>query len=154
MSSSCTGYGHCRHSCPSQKPHPSPICTKPNADTVSWQLLTACQGTNHMPNFFHSLFRLWRNLIATLEQAFLHISQPSHYSIALTIVADFPHSKNQLIAENALLRQLPIFLHRQIKNPQFTQSDRLWLVLLAGRVNNWNDLLLILKPDTLLAWHR
>lgn len=38
--------------------------------------------------------------------------------------------------------------------PQFTRSERLWLVHLASRVRNWKDILLILKPDTLPRWHR
>jgi len=45
-------------------------------------------------------------------------------------------------------------LHRQVNKPRFTQSERLWLVLLASRVRHWKDVLLILKPDTLLRWHR
>jgi putative transposase len=39
------------------------------------------------------------------------------------------------------------------KSPRFL-SDRLWLVLLASRVKNWVEALLIFKPDTLLRWHR
>lgn len=45
-------------------------------------------------------------------------------------------------------------MHRQVNKPRFTQSERLWLVLLASRVRHWKDLLQILKPDTLLHWHR
>lgn len=93
-------------------------------------------------------------LISTLEQVFLHLSQPTRYSLTLATVADLPRSKTQLIAENALLRQQLIILHRQVKKPHFSQSDRLWLVLLASRVHQWKDTLLILKPDTLLRWHR
>jgi hypothetical protein len=47
-----------------------------------------------------------------------------------------------------------IVLHRQVKNPTFSQSDRLWLVLLASRVRHWKEALLIFKPNTLLGWHR
>jgi len=59
-----------------------------------------------------------------------------------------------MIAENALLRQQLIVLHRQFRKPYFTQSDRFWFVLLASRVRHWKDMLLILKPETLLRWHR
>lgn len=60
----------------------------------------------------------------------------------------------QIIAENALLRQQLIILNRQAKKLHFTQSDRLWLILLASRILHWKDTLLILKPETLLRWHR
>jgi putative transposase len=111
-----------------------------------------------MPNLLSRLSPFFARLISTLEstleQAFLHFSRPARYSITLSTAADFPRSNTQLIAENALLRQQLIILHRQIKKPHFTRSDRLWLVLLASRVQYWKDTLLILKPDTLLRWHR
>jgi putative transposase len=106
-----------------------------------------------MPNLLRWLSQSFNYLIASLEQTFLDFSQPSHFSIALTIVIDLPKSKSQLIAENAMLRQQLIILHRQVNKPRFTQSDRLWLVLLASRVQHWKDTLLIFKPDTLLRWH-
>ncbi len=53
-----------------------------------------------------------------------------------------------------MLRQELLILHRQVKKPRFTQSDRLWLVLLVSRLQHWKDTLLILKPETLLRWHR
>ncbi|CAG0940233.1 hypothetical protein ANRL1_00110 [Anaerolineae bacterium] len=43
------------------------------------------------------------------------------------------------------MQQQLIILHRQIKKPRSTPSDRLWLVLLASRVQNWKETLLILK---------
>jgi hypothetical protein len=107
-----------------------------------------------MPSFLQRLIQFISHPISTLEQAFLHFSQPSHYSIALTLAADLPRSKSQLIAESDLLRQQLIILYRQVKKLRFTHSDHLWLVLLVGRVQHWKDTLLILKPDTLLRWHR
>ena len=93
-------------------------------------------------------------VVSTLEPVFLQLTQPSRHSLALAIAADLPRSKSELIAENALLRQQLIVLHRQIKKPRFTPSDRLWRVLLAARVQRWKDTLLLLKPETLLRWHR
>ena len=107
-----------------------------------------------MPNLLNRLSPFFARLASTLEQAFLHLSHPARYSITLSTAAHLPRSKTQLIAENALLRQQLIILHRQIKKPHFTQSDRLWLVWLVSHVQNWKDTLLILKPDTLLRWHR
>jgi len=78
----------------------------------------------------------------------------AHHSITLSTAADLTRREAELIAENALLRQQLIILHRQVKKPCFTPSDRLWFVLLASHVRNWKQTLLILKLDTLLHWHR
>jgi hypothetical protein len=43
--------------------------------------------------------------------------------------------------------------HDYLENPSFTQSDRLWLDLLASRLRNWKETLRVLNPDTLLRWH-
>ena len=58
------------------------------------------------------------------------------------------------MAENALLRQQLIVLQRQVKQPTFTPVDRGLLVVLASRLPHWKQALLIVKPDTLLKWHR
>jgi putative transposase len=103
---------------------------------------------------FHWPVQLIVRLVSFLEQVFLHLTQPSRHSLVLSIAADLTRSKADLIAENALLRQQLIVLHRQVKKPTVSHSDRLWLVLLASRVKNWKQTLLIFKPDTLLRWHR
>jgi putative transposase len=100
------------------------------------------------------LTRFFTQLISALEPYFLHLTQPTGHSFLLATAADLARSKSQLIAENALLRQQLVILHRQVNKPRFAQSDRLWLVLLASRVQQWKDTLLILKPQTLLRWHR
>jgi putative transposase len=100
------------------------------------------------------LIQLIIRLVSLLEHGFLHLTQPSRHSIILSIATDLTRSQADLITENALLRRQLIILHRQVKKPSFTPSDRLWLVLLASRVRNWKEALLIFKPDTLLRWHR
>lgn len=107
-----------------------------------------------MLTLFHPLAQLVVRLISLLERAFLHLTQPSRCSVVLSTAADLTRRKADLIVENALLRQQLIVLHRQIQKPAFTQSDRLWFVLLASRVKNWKESLLVCKPDTLLRWHR
>ena len=56
--------------------------------------------------------------------------------------------------ENALLRQQVIVLKRQVARPQLTATDRSLLVVLASRVKDWKNALLIVKPETVLRWHR
>ncbi len=104
--------------------------------------------------FFHRLAELIVRLVSFLEQGFLHFTHPSRQSMVLSTGIDLTRRRADLIAENALLRQQLIVLHRHVKKPSFSPSDCLWLLLLASRVKNWKDALLIVKPDTLLGWHR
>ena len=59
-----------------------------------------------------------------------------------------------MLAENAFLRQQLIVLRRGVTRPVVPRTDRALLVLLAGRVRAWRQALLIIRPDTLLRWHR
>jgi putative transposase len=56
--------------------------------------------------------------------------------------------------ENALLRQQVIVLKWQVARPQLTAQDRSLLVLLASQVRDRKNALLIVKPETVLRWHR
>jgi hypothetical protein len=47
-----------------------------------------------------------------------------------------------------------IILQRQTKRPVLTQADRGLMVLLARWVRHWRVALMIVKPETLLSWHR
>jgi putative transposase len=67
---------------------------------------------------------------------------------------DLARSRAQLLAENALLRQQLLVLRRAVARPALTPADRALLVLLVGRVRTWRQVLLIVRPDTLLRWHR
>ncbi|WP_119071514.1 helix-turn-helix domain-containing protein [Aggregatilinea lenta] len=71
------------------------------------------------------------------------------------IAADLLRRKQELIAENAFLRQQVIVLKRHATGrPANTQQDRRVLVMLASKVRGWKDALHIVKPDTLLKWPR
>jgi hypothetical protein len=81
-------------------------------------------------------------------------TKPTTDSLVVGTAADLVKSKEQLIMENALLRQQVIVLNRQVARPQLTAKDRSLLVLLASRMRDWKNALLIVKPDTALRWHR
>ena len=70
------------------------------------------------------------------------------------VASDLVKNKREVILENALLRQQVIVLKRQVARPQLTAKDRGLLVLLASRVHDWKNALLLVKPETLLRWHR
>jgi transposase InsO family protein len=69
-------------------------------------------------------------------------------------VSDVTRSRRELIVENALLRQQLLVLQRQVKRPKLRWHDRAVIVGLASRVATWKNALLIVKPETVLRWHR
>ena len=81
-------------------------------------------------------------------------TKPRSPAPALGAIRDLVRSKPQLVAENLLLRQQLLVLHGSVKRPRLTPIDRALLVLLASRVRAWKDALVIVKPETILRWHR
>ncbi len=96
------------------------------------------------------VYRGLRAIGATISR----VTRPSVQSRATGIIADLARSKSQLIAENLLLRQQLIVLKRSVKRPRLTSSDRALFILLASQVQTWKEALLIIKPETILRWHR
>lgn len=101
-----------------------------------------------------SLKKFVSKSLGTIHKWFFEITKPAKSSQGLDILSDLTRSKSELIVENALLRQQLIVLNRQIKRPVFKPFDRFLLVVLASHLKEWKHALLILKPDTLLRWHR
>ena len=100
------------------------------------------------------LAHLLSGLLGWLEPHYLRWTQLPRSSPTLAFALNLSRSKSELLFENALLRQQLLVLQRQVKKTRFTRADCLSLLLLASRLQNWKHLLLILKPDTLLRWHR
>jgi putative transposase len=67
---------------------------------------------------------------------------------------DVTRSREQLIAENAPLRQQLIVASRRVKRPLFKPHERGLLLVLSRIVHGWRDALWLVKPETLLRWHR
>jgi putative transposase len=97
---------------------------------------------------------LTRFCLQSLHHRFIAWTIPDTTSLLLGTLTDFSRSKSDLVTENALLRQQLIILRRQVKRPACTRTDRLLLVLLASMVRTWKQALVIVKPETLLRWHR
>jgi len=63
-------------------------------------------------------------------------------------------SRTSLVAENLFLRkQLAVYLERKAKPRRATDATRLSLVFLS-RFFDWRQALAIVKPETLIGWHR
>jgi putative transposase len=79
-------------------------------------------------------------------------SQVARDLIALISLA--MRSRAQLAAENLFLRkQLALYLERQVKPRRADDATRITLVTLSSFVE-WRHLLTIVKPETLIRWHR
>ena len=85
-------------------------------------------------------------------RALHHACRPS--GVASGFIADLTRSRAELITENALLRQQLIVASRAVKRPAFRVHERGLLVLLASLHRQWWHALLLVKPETLLRWHR
>ena len=59
-----------------------------------------------------------------------------------------------LTAKNLALHQQLIDLNRSIKSPQIKTKDRLFWIILYLFWNNWQDSLIVLKPETVVGWHK
>jgi len=70
------------------------------------------------------------------------------------LLADVTRSREQLLIENALLRLQIIVASRKVKRPIFKAHERGFVVLLASLLPHWRNALLLVKPETVLRWHR
>lgn len=63
-------------------------------------------------------------------------------------------SRSTLAAENLALRQQLIVLRRSVKRPKLYPSDRVFWAWLSRLSNNWSSWLIVVKPETVIHWHR
>ena len=62
--------------------------------------------------------------------------------------------RGNLALENLTLRQQLTVLSRHHPRPRLTSVDRLFWVMLRRVWATWTDALIIVKPDTVVGWHR
>src|SRR5262249_56273756 len=63
-------------------------------------------------------------------------------------------SRISLATEILVLRQQLLILNRAVKQPKLRRRDRLFWVCLSRLWKDWRGALIIVKPDTVLKWHR
>lgn len=63
-------------------------------------------------------------------------------------------SKARLAAENLCLRQQLIVLKRRQARPRLRDADRRFWVLVCRWFSDWSNCLIMVKPDTVIRWHR
>jgi hypothetical protein len=89
---------------------------------------------------------------ARLNASWRRLTRP--LPLVTGLAADLLRSRRELVAENVLLRQQLIVATRKVKRPTFRPHERGLLVLLARLLPRWRDALLLVKPETVLRWHR
>jgi putative transposase len=57
-------------------------------------------------------------------------------------------------AENLALRQQLAILQRSVRRPRLRQRDRFFWVCLSRWLSGWQTWLVIVKPETVIGWHR
>ena len=62
--------------------------------------------------------------------------------------------RTRLAFENLALRQQLAIYQRSIARPVINNRDRIFWVLLAHIWAGWREALIIVKPDTIIRWHR
>ncbi len=62
--------------------------------------------------------------------------------------------RSRLALENVVLRQQLAVLRRSVKRAKIQDSDRIFWILMRRLLDSWRDTLLIVKPETVIKWHR
>ena len=73
---------------------------------------------------------------------------------AIALGRNLLRSRSALAAENLFLRkQLTFFIERE-QTPRRTDSSTRFTMVTLSRLFDWRDALIVVKPDTLIRWHR
>jgi transposase InsO family protein len=76
------------------------------------------------------------------------------FRVIWAVVRALVSKKADLVAENLALRHQLIVLGRKTKRPRLLQRDRVFWLWLARSWSRWRDSLIIVKPETVVRWHR
>jgi len=63
-------------------------------------------------------------------------------------------SQRELTLENLALRQQLAILHRKSKRRKCHEADRVFWVALCRLWPDWQNALILVKPETVIGWHR
>src|SRR5712692_5251743 len=84
---------------------------------------------------------------------FLHLAVSALHVLAAAASAAF-RSRATLHLENRALRHQLGDLRRSVKRPKLTSADRPIWAWLYKVWNDWRSSLVLVKPETVIAWHR
>ena len=66
----------------------------------------------------------------------------------------FSKLNSHLIIENLALRQQLTVMKQSIKRPKIRTRDRIFWVFLSCLWKHWQDVLIVVKPETVIRWHK
>ena len=69
-------------------------------------------------------------------------------------ITNFFRSRSALIAENLCLRHQLLVLQRRHPRPRLRNADRRFWILACRWLTGWRRSLVIVRPETVLGWHR
>src|ERR1700693_667489 len=95
-------------------------------------------------------------LLVDRLKAFRHLLQTALRVLldSLRLVARMFRSRRAVEAENLFLRkQLALFQERKTKARRAADSTR-WLMSFLSQWFDWRNALVLVKPETLIRWHR
>jgi putative transposase len=72
----------------------------------------------------------------------------------LAVIPTVLRLRSELALENLAFRQQRAVLNRRHRRPRLRKSDRVFWLLLSRFWSNWKETLVIVKPETVLRWHR
>lgn len=72
----------------------------------------------------------------------------------LIFCLDFFKSQSRLQLENIYLRKQLVILKRTNKKFQIRNRNRFFFVIMKTIFNRWRESLIIIKPETVIKWHR
>jgi putative transposase len=73
---------------------------------------------------------------------------------AARALVEFFQSRASLVAENLCLRQQLLVLRRRHPRPRLRDADRRFWIIAFRWFSGWRRPLLIVRPETVLGWHR
>lgn len=75
-------------------------------------------------------------------------------SLILNTLRDLLRPRRDLLLENLALGQQILVLRRNNPKPPFSLPDKAFWVVLYRKWENWLRPLALVKPETVIAWHR
>ena len=75
-------------------------------------------------------------------------------NMLLTIIRALCKDRSQLALENLAPRQQLALFKRSVKRPKLGRRDRLFWVFLKRYWEGWESRLILVKPKTVVRWHR
>jgi hypothetical protein len=101
---------------------------------------------------YFSQIRIW--LIQWELRTFRQFSPTAVLSALLASTLSVFRTRAALQLEIIALRHQLGVLQRSVKRPKFNRFDRFLWAWFCGAWNEWRSALCIVKPDTVIAWHR